>query len=175
MAPPLLPRIAAPANGQFSDGVSFPPESSWPSEGPCDRGLVGRGISRPCAQPRQAPPCRSGSVPFVVRTRTPGTRERTAMRELASQHSFVSGCGIRSLIWKVMAVERSLVPYALLDLVLPAGSLIVLLLLLYRRSAGLDGCAAAATSAQAINSPEHTYRNPAHRRPAGMTLGNSCK
>ncbi len=56
------------------------------------------------------------------------------MCNIANMDFLLHGHGIKSLIRRGIALIRTLGPYALIELVLPAGSLIVVLLWLYRRS-----------------------------------------
>ena len=83
------------------------------------------------------------------------------MWKIANIYSLLSGHGIKDLIRKVIAIIRALGPYALIELVLPAGSLIVVLLWLYRRSRGLDWSATGVNGAQTVTWSEHAGRNPA--------------
>jgi hypothetical protein len=83
------------------------------------------------------------------------------MWKIANIYSLLSGHGIKDLIRKVIAIIRALGPYALIELILPAGSLIVVLLWLYRRSRGLDWSATGVKSGQMVTWSEHAGRNPA--------------
>jgi hypothetical protein len=83
------------------------------------------------------------------------------MWKIANIYSLLSGHGIKDFIRKVIAIIRALGPYALIELVLPAGSLIVVLLWLYRRSRGLDWSATGVNSGQTVTWSEHAGRNPA--------------
>jgi hypothetical protein len=82
------------------------------------------------------------------------------MSKMANMYSLLSGHGIKGLIRKVVAMIRALGPYALIELVLPAGSLIVALLWLYRRSRGRHWNAAGAKSVQMVAWSEHARPNP---------------
>ncbi len=57
----------------------------------------------------------------------------TATRTM-NRHNLQSALGVRGWILKAMAIMRELGPYAAIELVLPGGSLIAVLLWLYRRS-----------------------------------------
>jgi hypothetical protein len=81
------------------------------------------------------------------------------MREMANIYSLLSAHRIKALFRKVIAIIRALGPYALIELVLPAGSLIVVLLWLYRRYRGLPWSAAGVKSPQMVSWPEHAGRN----------------
>jgi hypothetical protein len=57
---------------------------------------------------------------------------------IPNSYSLLSGHGIKGLIWKVIAMVKALGPYAAIELILPGGSLVLILLWLYRRSKGLQ-------------------------------------
>jgi hypothetical protein len=82
------------------------------------------------------------------------------MWKIANIYSLLSGHGIKGLIWKVIATIRALGPYPLIELVLPAGSLILILLWLYWRSKGLHGSAPGARSPQMVSRFEPLCRTP---------------
>jgi hypothetical protein len=88
-------------------------------------------------------------------------REQMAMRKIANRNSLLTGHGIKGLIRKVIAIIRALGPYALLELILPAGSLIVVLLWLYRRTRGADWTATGVNTMQLVTWSEHAGRNRA--------------
>ena len=58
----------------------------------------------------------------------------TATRTMMNRHNLQSAHAVRGWILKAMAVMREIGPYAAIELVLPGGSVIAVLLWLYRRS-----------------------------------------
>jgi hypothetical protein len=83
------------------------------------------------------------------------------MWKIANVYSLLSGHGIKGLFRKVIAIIRALGPYALIELLLPAGSLIVVLLWLYRCSRGDHWSATGVKSVQMVTWSEHAGPNPA--------------
>jgi hypothetical protein len=82
------------------------------------------------------------------------------MCKIANIYSLLSGRGIKGLIRQVIAIIRALGPYALIELVLPAGSLIVVLLWLYRRSRRQHWSATGVKGKQMVTGPEHAGPDP---------------